>query len=480
VRRWFDTTLVFLVTCAFGSSLAQRTMYGVDGWVLLRRIVGGDLRSDMHLAFKPVAYVGLRIGQALGMTPHDAVVATCAICTALGVAGIHRAALALNAGRGPAALLAMCVAATPGVAFFATVVERHGVFMAGVGLVAWSAVALAVKPNPLRAVVLGLAIAIAYALHSTGIVLWLAFVPLAFFAAREVGLAGHLGWRREARLAITAGAVAVVLILGFRQVALAIGTMRDPGASFAFFLAHARVHGRQPGMLLSSTWNELLTPLLPFSVTCWIAWWRPALRGTASVIFVASLAYAVLVWLMLGGFDERGAYTLPLAWPFAWLTWRAIGTRWTIAALLVATTLAVLGIRRHDDRHLAPVAEGMSVIAGSAPLFLLPAAPSDFELIYLHFPGLRGNEDVWDLFDAAHFSPAAIESNAGLLVDSYLRGKLDEGRVVLISDAGWNWLAEPTGEAAAGPTLRAVLERSFHLQAVGARGFTGFRVQRRR
>ncbi|MGE3877868.1 MAG: hypothetical protein AB7I19_02320 [Planctomycetota bacterium] len=479
MRRWFDTTLIFLVTCAFGLSLAQRTMYGVDGWVLLRRIVGGDLRSDMHLAFKPVAYVGLRVGQGLGLTAHDAVVATCAVCTALGVAGIHRAALALGAGRGAAALLALCVAATPGVAFFATVVERHGVFMAGVGIAAWAAAALAARPSPLRAVVLGLAIAIAYALHSTGVVLWLAFVPMAFLAVREAGFARQSTWRRDALLAATAGVAAVVLILLFRQAALAIGTMRDPGASFAFFLAHARVHGRQPGMLVASTWNEIVAPLLPFSITCWFAWWRPSLRLTASAILLASLAYAVLVWLMLGDFDERGAYTLPLAWPFAWLTWRAVGVRGTLVALLAAGTLAVIGIRRHDDRHLAPVAEGMTAIAGSAPLFLLPAAPSDFELIYLHFPRLRGNLDVWDLFDAAHFPPDAIESNTGLLVDSYLKGKLDEGRVVLISEAGWQWLAEPTGDASAGPTLRAILERSFQLEPVGSLGFRGLRVQRR-
>ena len=230
---------------------------------------GGDVRSDMHLAFSSVALLGVRGGMALGLTMYEAAVATCAVGTAAGVALMHAAALELCASRRRAFVVALAIATAPGVAFFATVFERHGVFFLGAGLAAFAATRFARRPSIATALHLALAMVVGYSLHTTGALLGASYLPLAVAQARRGGCgdgSDGVPWRRVLPLGCLCGVVAAVGALGARRLGVEWGQVGDEGASWRFFLAHAEVHAQRPELLFASLWHELVVPFTPFSL----------------------------------------------------------------------------------------------------------------------------------------------------------------------------------------------------------------------
>ena len=477
MRRAFDPLVTFVLTFAAYAFAAQRTMYGVDGWWLLRRLSGGDVRSDMHLAFKSLAWLGGRVGQSLGLSLHDASVLTCGFCTALGVALIHAATRRLGAGRAAAFVVAFGVAVTPGVAFYATVFERHGVFMLGVGVAAFASAGLAVRPDRRAALGTAAAFVLAYALHSTGVALCAVFLPLALAIAHQ-RIPGA-SWTRLAGWGVLVCVLTAAGAFAARKLGVAVGIVRDEGASFAFFLEHARFHVVHPEMVAGSIWNEFLLPFMPFALSWVFAFRTASLRAAGLATSIGILAYSLLSFLVLGDFGEHGAYALPLAWPLVWLTQQALGTRATAALGVVALALAAVAIHRQDDRHLAAVATGVRELAAPGRPFLLPAAPEDFELIYLELPELRPNDDFWDAFDAQRFPVATLRDNAAVLT-GWLAQKAVAGRVLLMTTAGRAELTKPLSEAEAGLLVLRTLEDAFEFTPASAGGFHGYRLDPRR
>lgn len=475
VRRRFDALLVFVAVAAVYLAAAQHTIYKLDGWRELRRLAGGDVRSDMHLLFMPVMKGGVEAGAALGLSMHDAAVATSALLTALGIAFVHGAARVGGASRGGALAVSLAVAFAPGVAFFATVFERHGVFVAGVGLTAFAGACFARRPALWTAIGFAGAMTVAYALHSTGALLGASYLPWATMQAARGTTASPASSRRVLALGATCGAIAVACALLARRIGIWNGLVEDEGANARFFAVLASHYGAQPGLLAPAFWNEIVAPFLPFSLTWLAAFGRPALRGEARVVAWSAALYLALSFLLLGDTDERGAYALPLAWPFAWLTWRALGLRPTCVAIAIAAIFAGWQIRDHDRDPLAVVASDLRRATGTREPFLLAAAPTDFELLYLHFPAARPNLDYWDAFDAKGFPAELVRAQAEVL-SGYLREQLVAGRTLVLTAAGREELMQPVDPGRAGALVLGELERAFRFEPMTEGSFVGQRL----
>jgi hypothetical protein len=475
VRRLLDSCSVSALALLVYLGLGQRTFYGVDGWMLVRRVAAGDVRSDMHLLYKPIAAAAARAGAALGLSVYESMLLASAVGTAVGVGLIHAAARELGAARREALWIAALAGALPGVVFYATVVERHGPFFAFAGLTAWASAALARRPGAATATGFALACTLAYAAHSTGVLMVAAYLPLVA-AWMRTGIAGPVrGWGLVLWSCSTAAIGTALGMFVARRIGIWAGTVEREGDNFAFFLQHAAVHVRQPDALPLCLWQEIVVGFAPLSLLWLLAFRDPRPRLVALALSAAVLVYLLFSFLILGAFDERGAYALPLAWPFAWVAVRRFGGWLRPAALGLALALAALFVVRHDDRHLDAWAEGMFALAGERQPYLLAAAWADFELIFLHQPGAVAGTDYYDAFDAHGFPAEVLRDNAALLL-AFLRARHAAGRELLLTDPGLEALRAPAEPGRAGALLVEVLESGFVFEPVDRQAFRGHRL----
>lgn len=472
VRRVTDCLLVGLAALCGYLLLAQRTFYGVDGWRLVRRVSTGDVRSDMHLLYKPIAHRFALAGESLGLSVYESMVLASAVGTAIGVALLVEAGRQLGLDRRRAVLSALLVAALPGVLFFATVVERHGPFFAFAGATALAAARLANGPSSGRGLVFAAACTAAYAAHSTGVLMVAAFLPFAFAIARRRG-EGNLP--PIAPFAIAAIGTAIGMF-GARRLGLWLGTVQNEGDNFAFFLQHAAVHVGQIGQLPGCLWNEVLVAFFPASVLWLFA--RPRDAAILASVGIAVAVYGLFSFLILGSFDERGAYALPLAWPLAAGASRTLRSAHLVRAILVAGLVSVVLVLRHDDRHLDSWDEGLRALAGDREPYLVAAAWDDFEYVFLFQPDARSGSGFYDAFDAHGFPLEMLRGNAALL-HAFLGERCASGRVLFVSDRGLETLRQPADPGKAGPAVVEVLEQGFEFERVDAAGFHGFRLNPR-
>ena len=467
-----DTLWVFLVTLAAHLAVGQRTLYGVDGWRLLRRIAGGDRRSDMHLLYKPGAVLARDVGAWFGVPVLESVVAYSALGTAIGVAAFHLASRWSGLARRDALLVALLVGVAPGVVWYASVVERHGPFFAFAGLSAIAAVLWARWPGPLTALALALGTTLAYAAHSTGVLLLGAWLPFGVALARHrdpgCRLPPLVVWGVVAIVATGAGMVAA------RELGVWVGVVTLRSGNLDFFLQHAAVHVRQPWLLPVNTWQELVVPFVPASILWLVAFWRPALRGLAIATVVGLLGYQAISFAILGGFEERGAYTLPMVWPLAWLTVACWSRRVVLVAAIAGAGLALGWIVQHDVEPFRDQAAAIRAIAPEPPgAYLIAAAPGDFELIYAHFPDATAAGDYYDAFDAHGFPVDLVRTHAKTFLQRL--EQLRAGRPMLMTARGLAFLETPADVGKAGPLVLAVLANGYRFEPAGA-GFDGYRL----
>lgn len=477
MRRAVDTLLVFLGAAAAYLALGQRTFYGVDGWMLVRRVAAGDVTSNMHLIYKPIARAAADLGSMIGASVYESMVVASAIGTALGVAAIHAAASVLGARRPQAVLVAGVAGTFPGVVFFATVVERHGPFFAFAGVTALASAWLARSPGVRSALGFALACTAAYAAHSTGVLMVAAYLPLAVAWART-GVTGlpPAPWRRVLTAAGIAALATGLGMLVARRIGVWTDVVTGEGDNFAFFLQHASVHVGRLDMLPACAWNEIVTAFAPMSLLWPLAFRDRRPQLVAWAVTTGVLVYLTFSFLILGSFDERGAYALPLAWPFAWVAVRRLHPALALLALAFAGTLAVVEVRRHDDRPLDAWAAGMRAIAGDATPYLVAASWDDFELVFLHQPGAVAVHGFYDAADARSFEAPLLLEHASLLI-RFLEEREAEGRVLLLTEPGLRALrAEPDEPGQAGPLVLEVIERGFELRPVAHGAFRGYRL----
>ena len=469
VRRVSDCVLVGLAALGGYLLLAQRTFYGVDGWRLVRRVSTGDVRSDMHLLYKPIAHRFALVGESLGLSVYESMVLASAVGTALGVAFLVEAGRQLGLDRRRAVLTAALVGALPGVLFFATVVERHGPFFGFAGATALAAACLAARPGIGRGLWFACACTAAYAAHSTGVLMVAAFLPFAFV----------LAWRNRGAerppLApfVTAAVGTAVGMVAARRLGVMLGTVQNEGDNFAFFLQHAAVHVGQVGQLPACLWNEVLVAFFPASLLWLFA--RPRDTLLLGSVAGAIAVYGLFSFLILGSFDERGAYALPLAWPLAAAAARGLRVAQIVRAFLAAGLVSVVLVLRHDDRHLDAWDEGLRALSGAREPYLVAAAWDDFEYVFLFQPEARSGTGFYDAFDAHGFPLEVLRANAAVL-HAFLGERRASDRELFLSDRGLETLRQPADPGKAGPAVVDVLEQGFEFERVDAAGFHGFRL----
>jgi hypothetical protein len=469
VRRVIDCLLVGLAALGGYLLLAQRTFYGVDGWRLVRRVSTGDVRSDMHLLYKPIAHRFALFGESLGLSVFESMVLASAVGTAVGVGLLVEAGRQLGLGRGRAILTAILIGVLPGVLFFATVVERHGPFFAFAGLTALAAAWLAARPGIGRGLGFAAACTAAYAAHSTGVLMVVAFLPFAFVVSWRNGAVG----RPPFAPFVVAAAGTALGMFGARRLGVVLGTVQNEGDNFAFFLQHAAVHVGQPGQLPECFWNEVVVAFFPASLLWLLLRSRDGLLLGA--VGIAVVVYGLFSFLILGSFDERGAYALPLAWPLAAAVGRSLRSIQLLPAILVAAALSIGLVLRHDDRHLDAWEEGLRTLAGEREPYLVAASWDDFEYVFLFQPEARAGSGFYDAFDAHGFPADTLRANAALL-HAFLAERRGAGRDLFVSDQGLDTLRQPADPGKAGPLVVEVLEQGFTFERVDAAGFHGFRL----
>jgi hypothetical protein len=470
VRRVTDCVLVGCAALCGYLLLAQRTFYGVDGWRLVRRVSTGDVRSDMHLLYKPIAHRCAQIGESLGLSVYESMVVASAVGTAVGVGFLVEAGRQLGLGRGRAVLTALLVGVLPGVLFFATVVERHGPFFAFAGLTAFAAACLSARPSAGRGIGFAVACTLAYAAHSTGVLMVAAFLPFAFVLARRNGGDGA---RPGLAPFVVAALGTGVGMFAARRLGVRLGTVQNEGDNFAFFLQHAAVHVGQLEQLPGCLWNEVAVAFFPASVLWLLA--RPRDGLLLLAVAAAIAVYGLLSFLILGSFDERGAYALPLAWPLAAVAGRTLRTAQLLRAIFVAAFVSIVLVLRHDDRHLDSWNEGLRELSGTREPYLIAAAWDDFEYVFLFQPEARAGDGFYDAFDAHGFPADLVRANAALL-HAFLADRKASGRELYVSDRGLETLHGPADPGKAGALVVDVLRQGFDFERVDAGGFAGYRL----
>jgi hypothetical protein len=334
-RKLAVSSLLALGAFVVFASLPQRTFHGYDtDWyaALLQAHQLGH--GAQHVAYLPLCAAVWALLRPLGFGAVDTMLVTSAAGSAVGVWFLHRAGLRLVTDRS-AVWLPVAVAVTPACFYFATAAEVHGVFAAGMGA-AWFAFARwRDEPLPPRAAVLGAVCALAASIHALGHLLSPMFVAIA--AVQRVQ-----PWR-----ALAANAAAIAAAHAATAVALtwAAGTSAAAHGGASLGMLATWAGGADPALAGSVAWRECIAPYLPWSALAVAGLFVPRARGWSLAWLLAVTLHGPIAWAFLArdtdGFDERGAYLLPVAVPAVLAAGALLPTRWPWLALALSAVLAI-------------------------------------------------------------------------------------------------------------------------------------------
>ena len=385
-RLALDALLVALIALGITRALRQEAIYG-DGSGLLSLRAQGMLEYQGHQLYMPCIALLQRLLAPLGWSLFEIESFASSLGTSLGIGFLFLAALSFGVSRSRSWLLSACVIATPAIAFYASVIEIHGVFLAPVGLSFWIAGHLATRPtsrtNLAVAAGLGTVTAVSALVHTTGHILPVCILPLVYAVRRE-------------RAALTLRAVvletASLAALHFAIYA-AVFQWLHPVSANAPFLDRARylLSGLERIDLQAwptSAWNEFGFAFLPLSILWPIAFLRPALRVQALGFLGSWLAYQMVPFVLLGDTtNEHGAYLVPLAFPAALLVVRS-AREWILVLTICIGAIAAIGqVRDHDRlaKDWPSAAEVAEFTARGTRIFVV-ATTAEFAPVLKHEP----------------------------------------------------------------------------------------------
>ena len=232
-------------------------------------------------------------------------------------------------------------------------------------------------------------------------------------------------------------------------------------------------------------------PTLPCSLLALLALWVPRVRLSASLLLLAIAPYVFAAQIMLAGYNERGAYPLPSAWPTALvaMTLLAARTRFAAAVLVASGVISAVQVKLHDEPSQArEFAAGVRELAGGKQAFLLLGDQYDIGARLMHMPATPSLE----LLNVIQLDAATMQTGLQKLDADFAR-MLDKGWIVLLSANAQRAFerAAHTGQwliaedplvlvpAPAATTLWAHLQTAYRSQPVNARGFSGVALSRR-
>ncbi len=483
--RTLDGLLIAGAALAVYILLAQGSFYKVDGQALLYLSHLGVTQHGYHTFYLPLLQLLKSVCMPRGMSLFDTATLLSALGTFVGVWLVHCATRRLGLDRFGTNVVTALFALCPGVMFFATVVEVHGAFLPFAGLAMLAMAHAARSPRWWNAVLLGLALGLAYLSHPTG-ALMLCLVPVVqAVAGRESG--STLPWRRRASVVAIAAAGLIAVLAIAPRLLRSQGAAVDVGTAASIvgaFSAHGLSIGHTPVVLF----EEWFVPFLMASAIVPLALiWREG--RTATLWLLAGIApYVFGAQLMLNDYSERGAYLLPVAWPTALVAltvirqWRAL----VLPALALTATVAVVQIERHDHPDRPRLyAAGLREVAGGAHFQLLAGHELDMEAWLIGFD----DEPVLYIGQFADQDPASVGAMLKLL-DQGIEEQRHRGRATFMSDLGLQSLREAAARGqwplshdpelwVGGRSAAAILEhleKCYEFVPVKAKGFEGVRL----
>ncbi|MFO1055253.1 MAG: hypothetical protein U1F36_23790 [Planctomycetota bacterium] len=343
-----DAIAIALCAVVVYSLCAPRILYGPDAFTFFQMAQQGHATHWMHLLYVPILRLARTLGAPLGIAPFHAFVGASSVSTALGVAFCHRAAARLGADRRRAALTALVVACTPAVAFFAVLLEVQGVFFGAVGLAWLAGASFARRPSTARVVGIGLASGLAAMIHGSGHMLpvCVACIALALADLRGIAFGRLVLWAALGALAHAAVPLTLALTTGLDPLTSVRNSANfvEGSAAGAGGLSHL-------GTILLDEW---VYSFAPFCALIYLAARRRELRRMVLAIHVPLAAYLFVSWSLLGytfGVHgiEHGAYFLPLAFPLAWATARALPVPVTLTACILSAAIGTWHVRHECD-----------------------------------------------------------------------------------------------------------------------------------
>ncbi len=465
-RHPLDCILVAILALGVYGVLLQQTLYGFDGWWLVQQMASGDTHSDMHVLYLPILALARLVGDGFGLTPFASASWASAISTAIGIGFVHAASQILVADRRDALLTTALVALCPAVLFFATVVERHGVFFGLAGVSCWATAVFIKRPNAMTAAAMGASIALSYAAHSTGILMVAILSPLAIALAPDRV--------RAVKLQVWASIVVVLGLLAVRELAVGSGQTKNYSTNAQFFWQLADRNLGKLQFLPAVIWHEWLLAFMPLSLAWIAAWFRPGLRAIGGALTLGLLAYLGAAFLLLGDTVERGAYLLPVAWPAAIATVRALPRAASLLVLAIGCMFAVQQVVAHDDHRTDAFAEGFLQVSRDQPTYLLLATPLEFEAVATHFPSI----EYWDGVQGGGLPPESMPK-ALPFFGMLLGNRIAAGQQVILTEGTESYLKHPslTRSWQAGPLILEYLREHFTHEPIEAGGFRGHRLQ---
>lgn len=352
--RWWHAAAVFLGAVALFLLLPQRGVHGVDGNVFAVWIEEGDTSNyARHAAYLHLCGLAFAALEPFGASGHDALRLTSALGTALGLVFLLFAFARLAPPHvGGPLLPVLAVLFTPTTFYFATTGEIAGVFAAGVGLLWWTFARWLDRPSVATAACLGVAAAIAGALHALGHLMTPALLAAAALLRRLP--AGRRGAQLVALVAAHA-AVAVILSMLLTtgagdQAADAADVIGEYWETFAPLTA--------PAVLF----REWLLPYLPWSVGALLALSSRRSRpfALATLAMLALYLPPNVVFLGFHEIRESGAYFLPLGPLLVLATAQFVSARGFVLVVVIAATVTVLTVAP-GWRHPVPPDFGAGV-----------------------------------------------------------------------------------------------------------------------
>lgn len=473
------TGLLFL---AVYELLRQQTLYG-DGGALVQA-VGRDVVDaprGVHLLYLPLMHQLRSWFAGLGISDYDLASHLSCVATAVGVAASHLAFVISGFSRRDALVGAALVGLAPGVMFFATVVEYHGLAFGASALAFVPAAMLMVRPGIAAALLLGVACGIAYLVHASGAFLPLPLLALAWLAPAP---AARPGWARAAVLSVAAVAAHAALVWGVPSLLRASETTEAVTLENAQgFVLH--FFGRRDADLLGSlsiagqtVWNEWLWSMLPVSWVALAACLRTGVRAPALGLTVALVPYFGVCFLMLGGVDEHGAYFLPLTWPAAWITLRAL-PRLGLPLVLVGALAAVGQVVAHDQPERGRAfAAGLRDYLGDDAVLLLIGSTADQEACIVQLPDQVQYASLEEYARTGNVRPETVDMGH---LDASLDIWFEQGSRILLTADAEDLANRPgfPGRHVMGDTVLPHLRATYRLEPVVREGFRGVELHRK-
>jgi len=458
--------------------LHHESGYGDGPGAILEIQAGNAFRDPIHYLYMPMVLGMSKLLGWTGMSLFQVGYVTSALGTAIGIVLLYAATRRLvsaDESLGNPLLVAALVACCPAVVFFASVMEYHGPSFAFTSLATYAMACLVQRPFWQQGVLVGLATALAYLAHASAHLLPL-FLLLCFDALspRTPGT-----WRRLVHLTLIVVLVHIATVILATFVLNTLGASVSSGRALGWVRAEAsRPYGDRLHLLAATFWFEILWPYLLLSVT-WLFGFRSQRRLAWAALLILWPYFAMCV-VLVPGYNEHGAYQLPLAWLLALITVRSLPRPVVITVLVCTAVLAVVQVQLHDDPEPArSYSRGVRQLAEGKPVCLIIGKDFvDYEASALHLV------DTVECIDIAKIGgQSATQSPAALAVfDHELGARLDRGQQVILSTGAYQTLASPIAQSVGGPLvkkLKELLDARYRLEQVSAEGFSGWRVQRR-